>query len=297
MGAGHGYQWLDGRRKQQRDCHSWAACGTPQHPLFSAYNQYPNSIFSLFCRVPLNSGTAHSNIRTYCSNQHKCCWNVDLRLGYAPKLQNCKAERGERIKVSFVSSPSKILVNRMSEEGLSNLYGWISTSLSLLTKVFSSSTEKSCCFVHILLDHVASSDTDSHVFPFSLFVHSFPHPGHCQLLVTAINVTPTSLSLPYLFWLPQTVLGYGMLTLQLCLGKFNLFMKVFFHFILITLHILFSTLDLHPSSKKPVWDILPIPLSTSQIASYHHFCSRSPCSSHWNTVLPHSHYRCTITSC
>lgn len=137
----------------------------------------------------------------------------------------------------------------MSEEGLSSLYRWISTHLYLLTKVFSSSREKSCFFVHILLDHVASSDTDSHVFPFSLFVHSFPHPGHCQLFVTAINMTPTSLSLPYLFWLPQTVLGCGVLTLQLCLGEFNLFMRFFGTLFWLPCILIFPLLThIHPAS-------------------------------------------------
>lgn len=103
----------------------------------------------------------------------------------------------------------------MSEEGLSN------------TKVFSSSRDKPYCFAHILLDHVASSDTASHVFPFSSLVHSFHHLGPCQIFVTAINMTPASFSLPHLFWLPQTAFGCAVLTLQLCLGEFNLFLRGF----------------------------------------------------------------------
>lgn len=185
----------------------------------------------------------------------------------------------------------------MSEEGLSSLYGWISTHLSLFTKVFFSSREKSCCFAHIFLDHVASSDTDSHVFPFSLLVHSFHHPGHWQLFVTAINMTPTSLSLPYLFWLPQIVFGCGVLTLQLCLGDFNLCLRCFCHFMLITLHIHFSTLDSHPSSKHPVWDILPILLSTSQMVVLPTLLFQAPVHYHWNSTLSHSQNKCIITSC
>lgn len=34
---------------------------------------------------------------------------------------------------------------------------------------------ESCCFVHILLEHTASSDTDGHLFPFVLLAYSF----HC----------------------------------------------------------------------------------------------------------------------
>lgn len=154
----------------------------------------------------------------------------------------------------------------MSEEGLSGLDRWISTSLLLLTKVFSSSREKSCCFAHILLDHVASSDTDNHVFPFSLLVHGFHHPGHCQLFVTTINMTPTALSLPYLFWLPQTGgLAVGCSLCSFALENLICFCFVFCHFTLDILHIYFSTPDPHPSIKQPVWDTLPILPSTSQI--------------------------------
>lgn len=41
--------------------------------------------------------------------------------------------------------------------------------------------------------------------------------------------------------------------------------EAFPHFMLMTLHIDFSSLDLCPSSKQPVWDILTILLSTSQM--------------------------------
>lgn len=145
-------------------------------------------------------------------------------------LQNCRTvkQRGRRIKVSFVSSPTKISGNSMSEEGLSSLHGWISTHLSLLTKVFSSSREKSCCFTHILLDHAASSDTDSHVFPFMGSYAcaqlspswSLPALCHCHQYVS-------DFPLPSLPVLATPVFGCGVLTLHLCLGAFNLFMRFF----------------------------------------------------------------------
>lgn len=89
-------------------------------------------------------------------------------------------------------------------------------------------------------------------------------------------VTASSLSLPSI-WLPPpspflTCSGCPRLPLALpcslcsyALENFIGFSSRFCHFTLITLHIHFSTPDSHPSCKQPVWDTLPILLSTSQM--------------------------------
>lgn len=110
--------------------------GPSQHLLFSTHNQYTNPIFSLSCRVSVNPGSQHAvpkrltaltNISVTKAN------NTNLRLGYAPKLEKCKAEKGERITVSAVSSPTKISWYSMSEERTVKacMDGFLLTSLCL----------------------------------------------------------------------------------------------------------------------------------------------------------------------
>lgn len=158
-----------------------------------------------------------------------------------------------------------------------------------------SSREESCCFAHISLT----------LLPVLTLTVMYFHSA-CLCIAFTMLVTARSLPLPSVWLLlPSLPVLATLDCLWLCHAhsaimpwRIHSVCEVFCaDFMLITLHIHFSTLDSHPSSIQPVWDILPSSSAHPKCWSYQHFCSRSPCTSHWNSTLPHSHYRCTIISC
>lgn len=100
-------------------------------------------------------------------------------------------------------------------------------------------------------------------------------PSACLHVAFIVLVTASSLSLcrqhVFYFLLSLPVLATTDCLWPLCahyaavLWRASSTYEAFPHFMLMTLHIDFSSLDLCPSSKQPVWDILTILLSTSQM--------------------------------
>ena len=152
-------------------------------------------------------------------------------LGYAPKLERCNAERGERTTISAVRSPTKKSWYSMPEERTVKdcMDGFLLNSLCLWRHFLVAARNLVALLIFSLT--VLPVLTQTVVYSLSACLHvaftMLATASSLALCHSVINMSFTFFSFPCLFWPPQTAFGHGVLIVQMCFEQFHLLTRLF----------------------------------------------------------------------